>query len=335
MLPKNPLRASAVTGLTMLIVLAAACQKPTAPTAAAPTAGGATKATGDAREADPGPGVSLDADDAAKLGIATAVITKASWVPEATGYAVVLNHEGIAQAVADLETARAASKQSRAALERASSLAGGAGALSAEVHENAERQAGLDAAARDLAERRLTSVIGELPTSSPGDAATLAALASGRSKLVRVTFPLDAALPARPASLRLARIGAAANESGWTSAAPWPAPADATAPGRSFFAVLVARDVSEGEHLQAYAAVGAAIQGLRIPAAAIVQNAGEYWCYLQRAAGRYARVAVDVSRPLADGYFVTTGVEPDAKVVTAAAALLLARELNPGTDAGG
>ncbi len=103
----------------------------------------------------------------------------------------MLSHESIAQAVADLETAEGAAHLSQAALARAQKLAAGPGALGVDALETLEKQSSADRVALSLAQRKLTVVMGvRFPWK--GDAArhVLDALASGRSKWVRATFPL-------------------------------------------------------------------------------------------------------------------------------------------------
>jgi len=45
------------------------------------------------------------------------------------------------------------------------------------------------------------------------------------------------------------------------------------------------------------------------------------------------RKAVDTTRPLDDGYFVNEGIMAGDAIVVTAAGLLLARELNPSSEA--
>jgi hypothetical protein len=331
-----------VLGVTTALGGLVGCQK-AAVAPAAPASATTTGASADAadqgkdkdKDKDADISVSLSAEDATKLGVKSEALKTATWVPESGGYGLVVSHDGIAQALAELRSAQAATHQSRAALARIGQLSGGAGALSADVREAAERQSGIDAAALALAERRLSTVVGEHPTwpASSNDA-TLASLASGGAKLVRVTFLAGVVLPGKLASLRLTRVGAEAGEKSWPTRAPWPAPTDPAVPGRSFFALLSGSDLGEGEHVEAWAPVGPAERGLLVPSSALVQSAGKYWCYLESAVGKYQRMEVDTRRPLADGYVVTDGLSAGQHVVTEAAALLLARELNPSTEAG-
>ncbi len=286
-----------------------------------------------ARPQGPNTGVTLAPDESEKMGISTAPAKPASYTPEAAGFAVVVAHEGLAQAVADLVAARAAERQSGAALGRAQRLAGTPGAVPADAMEAAVRQAAVDREALLLAQRRLSAILGQKPPWKDTDDSMLDALGSGRIKLVRATFPLGALDGTAPTSLRLARINAVQSDRSWRSAALWDAPADASIPGRSFFALLKGSDAAEQERLLAWAPIGPPEAGVAIPATALIISDGKSWCYLETTLGHFVRREIDTNRPLGDGYFVNKGVASGDKVVTQSAGMLLARELNPGAAA--
>jgi hypothetical protein len=279
-------------------------------------------------------GVKLKPEEIEKAGIKTATLTASSHTPESTGYAVVITRETIAQALAELTSAAAVERQSRSALTRARSLAGTPGAMPIEVQETAERQAAVDHAAFVLAERRLSATYGQnAPWKENYTSPLLASLARGDTKLARVTFPLGALGSTVPARLRLTRIGATPGSKSIETLAVWNAPADATIPGRSFFAIVKGGDVSEGERLIAHAAVGTAENGVVVPYSATVISAGKYWAYVEQKPGLFVRTEIDPGMPTDDGYFVAAGIAPGAQIVTASAGLLLARETNPSTEA--
>ncbi len=301
----------------------------------APAKGGAAAADSKDKAAeDAGEGVALKTDEIEKMGIVTTAAAAATHTPETGGFGVVVAHETIAQAVADLATAIAVERQSRSAFARGQRLAGTPGAMPADTQEAAQRQLTVDAAALELTKRKLTSTFGQNPPwKDHYDSPELKALASGEIKLVRVTFPFGALGGTKPETLRLAQINAAPGTKSWHSNAVWSAPADATFPGKSFFALLKSADPGEGERLLAWAPVGEAESGAEVPAAAALISSGKYWCYVEEKPGVFVRTPLDTSMPTDAGYFVKEGVSPDDKVVTASAGELLARELNPSTAA--
>lgn len=344
--PRLPQAALKFAALCTAALLICACHKGAAPAAEAgdakPKAAAANsddkksdeKEAGDAKgaDADDAKGVTLTAEQVDKLGVVAKTPAEAEYRRETTGYGVIVGHETLAQAVAELTTAEATAQQSRAALARTKRLAGTPGAVSADVEETAARQAAVDEAALTLTNQKLASIVGMRPPWKPDDrSGVLRELAAGQIKLVRVTFPLGT-VSATPSSLRATHISGATPETGWKLTSVWEAPADATVPGRSFFALLKATDAGEGERLMVFAPVGAASKGVIVPTAAVVLSESHYWCYLEKDEGHFVRTPVDTERPTADGYFVTSGVEHDDKVVTAAAGLLLARETNSGAE---
>ena len=319
-------RSSLVICLGLALLSACHRSEPPAPASEEPVAQSAS--------AETEPGIALRPEEIEKIGIVTTPATTTTFASEAAGYGVVLPHDAIAQAVADVATAEAAAHQSRAALARVKNLADTPGAFSAETRETTERQAAADEAALTLAQRKLSATFGQSqPWQASKGAALLNEVANGQSKLIRATFPLGTLTGAVPQSLRIARPDPAGAGEGWKTSTVWAAPADATIPGRSLFAVLKDSDVGEGERLDVWAAVGASESGAVVPHAAVVISDGSYWCYVEKQPGKFTRIAIDASKPVAGGYFVKEGIAAGSPIVTAAAGLLLARETSPGTEA--
>jgi len=279
-------------------------------------------------------GVALKPEEIERAGIVLTPAAATLHAPETTGYAVVITREAIAQAVADLTSAAAVERQSRSALARGRGLAGTPGAMPIESQEAVERQAAVDHAALVLAERRLSATYGRnAPWQDNYQSPLLSSLASGETKLARVTFPLGALGVATPTTLRLTHLGETQGGKSFTATSLWSAPADANIPGRSFFAVLKGNDAGEGERLLAHAPVGAAAAGVVVPSSAVVISGGKYWVYVEQKPGLFVRTEIDTSMPTDDGYFVKGGIAAGAKIVTASAGLLLAHEMNPSTEA--
>lgn len=291
----------------------------------------APAAVEDAEEAE---GVSLKPEEIQRMGIVTTEAKSLTHSPEATGFAVVLSHDSIATAMADLDTAAATERQSRAALERTRRLAGTAGAMPADTLEGLERQAAVDQVAFQLSHRKLSALLGQDPPwKNQTDDARLRALATGDAKLVRINFPLGAMGGSVPGTLRLAHINASQGGRSIEAHSVWVAPADAAVPGRSFFAYTKSRELVEGEHLLAWVSIGEPQAGVWVPQSAAIINAGKYWCYVEEKPGQFVRAELDPGATANEGYFVKDGIEAGAKIVTVAAGQLLAREINPSTAA--
>jgi len=303
------------------------CHKAPAEPAAAPAA-----AEADAKDQEE-QGVVLKPEEVEAMGIETVAAQAIQNAPEVQGFGVVMAHETIATAVAEVRTAIAAEHQSHATLERTHRLAGTPGALPAETQETAERQAIADQAALELARQKLSSSFGlNPPWKSSDNSAELRSLAGGAAKLIHITFPLGLLGDTDPGHIRLTRIDGARGGRSWESKVVWHAPADASVPGRSYFAILKSGDVGEGDHLLAYTPVGDTQSGVLVPASAAVISNGKFYCYVEEKDGTFVREELDPGRATAAGYFVKEGITAGAKIVTHAAGQLLARETNPGKE---
>ena len=326
----TPLRAAAAAVCAGLLLVA--CQR-AAPEKATATAGDAKPAASAEAKETAAEGVTLTAEQVEKMGVETAPVEATEYAEEAAGFGVVLSHDTIAQAAAELATARATVNFSRSSLARAQKLAGTPGAVSADALDAAAQKAAVDAAALTLAAQKMSSTLGLSPPWKDGqDDPTLRGLATGTVKLVRATFPLGAGLVGTPKRLRAAPLGTAERGTDWTLHSVWNAPADVTVPGRSFFALLTSADAGEGERLQVWAPIGKSVAGFEVPASAAVLNEGKYWCYLEVKPGLYHRVEFDTSKPSAGGYFVIDGIEAGSKVVTTGAGQLLAKETGSSAE---
>jgi hypothetical protein len=321
----------------LCVALAALCACHKSPPEAAVSADGKSAGAAPAsasKHKDAGEGVSLTPEQIEKIGLQTAALKTVDYAEETAGYGTVIPHEAIAQAVADLRTAQAAEKQSGAARARTQRLSGTPGAMSADVEEANARQVAVDTAALNLARQKLSASFGQKPPwSDGGNPALLQALADGSQQLVRVTFPLGALPGAVPKTLSASRLGAGEGTKRWKLSSIWPAPADATVPGRSFFSILRAGELGEGERIIAWTPIGVPQPGVLVPAEAAVISDGKYWCYIEAKPGTFVRTEIDTAKPFENGYVATEGVKAGDKVVTRGASLLLAQESNSGAVA--
>jgi hypothetical protein len=300
----------------------------------APAAGPATEAAAPPAD-DAAPSVVLKPEEVTSMGLTVSTVSAASHASEVMGFGVVSAHEPLAQAYAEVVSTAATARQSEAALARAQRLAGTEGAMSSDALELAQRQAAVDRAAAVLARQRLTGGFGQSPPwANDINGATLRALATGTSKLVRVTFPLGTLDEGgTPGAVRLTRINHSRSTRSWDAKSLWRAPADAAMPGNSFFSIVRDAALPEGERLIAWAAVGVTEPGVLIPASAAVIRDDRYWCYIERKPGSFVRTELDTAVTVNGAYFVRTGIAPGDRVVTAAAGLLLARESGPAAAA--
>jgi hypothetical protein len=66
--------------------------------------------------------------------------------------------------------------------------------------------------------------------------------------------------------------------------------------------------------------------GWLVPRSAVVWWQGKAWCYVEESPGKFTRRTVATSNPIPNGWFVTEGIDPDARVVTVGAQTLFSEE---------
>ncbi len=81
-------------------------------------------------------------------------------------------------------------------------------------------------------------------------------------------------------------------------------------------------------------ASGRSLKGVIIPEAAVVHYAGRAWAYLKSGDDKFVRKEVRLDFPVEHGWFVTSGIDPGARVVVEGAQLLLSEELKSQIQVG-
>jgi hypothetical protein len=81
-----------------------------------------------------------------------------------------------------------------------------------------------------------------------------------------------------------------------------------------------------GINLAVFLPSGPQQNGWLVPSGAVVWWQGKAWCYAEESPGKFTRRAVATSNPIANGWFVTEGIDPNARVVTVGAQTLLSEE---------
>jgi hypothetical protein len=81
-----------------------------------------------------------------------------------------------------------------------------------------------------------------------------------------------------------------------------------------------------GINLAVFLPSGPERNGWIVPSSAVVWWQGKAWCYVEESPGKFTRKAVATSNPVANGWFVTEGIDSDARIVTIGAQTLLSEE---------
>lgn len=153
----------------------------------------------------------------------------------------------------------------------------------------------------------------------------LARLLNGAEALLLVTLRLADAAPQRMEALEFSPAGSKDKP---RRAQPVSAAtrADPGLPGATWFYRTPAAGLRAGERIAGRLPTGAdAEEGVLVPAAAVVWHAGKAWVYVQEAADRFERRAIEAATAVGTDWF-ETGLEAGDRVVVSGAQLLLSEE---------
>jgi hypothetical protein len=285
------------------------------------------------------PVITLDDDTQERSGIETEVLPSTPHPEELRAYGMVLDvarltelSNNYANAKAQVQTAQAKLAMSKPAYERAEKLFNETHVVSQAQLQAAEAAFGTDKASLVAAEaqvRTLTatayqewgSVLGKsLVEESP----TIKALIERQSFLVQITLPPGVILSVPPATASIEIGKTARGEITFVSPATR---IDPRIQGASFFYSAAAESgVLPGMNVLAFLPSGKSIDGVGLPASAIVWWQGRAWVYRRTGKETFTRVAIATDLPAEGGGYVAKDVAKDAEIVTHGAQLLLSEE---------
>lgn len=281
----------------------------------------------------------LDEATQSHSGLRTEALATMTRRAEATAYGNVLDLQPLIDlrlrhdaAQADVVAARATATMSRAELERDRALYEEQRGVSLKVYQAAQAgdrtdQAKADAAALNLRdiEASAQQQFGNTVASWAFDprSSAFARLLAHDDVLVRVTLRpvFGARAPLRRIDVQASGHDRSPGE--WVSAA---AQADPGMAGSSFL-YRVPSPLPAGTPVVAYLPISAeARKGVFVPSSAVVWYAGQPWVYVQDPPARFQRRPLGQAIEADGGYFVTEGLQPEERVVTRGAGLLLSQE---------
>ncbi len=143
--------------------------------------------------------------------------------------------------------------------------------------------------------------------------------------LIQLTLPPGTGLPSPPATACLPGPAGCAATARLVSSAPR---TDPRVQGPSFFFVASAAEsgLQPGMNLTAFLPVGQEVQGMVIPAAAVVWLGGKTWVFIEKTPGNFVRREIPAASPVAGGWFVPKEQVPGPRIVTTGAQYLLSEE---------
>jgi hypothetical protein len=285
------------------------------------------------------PVIRIDAPTLERSGIETTRLPSAPYVDQVRAYGMVLDAARLtdlsnnhANAEAQLRTAQAKITFSKAAFERAQKLYDNERSVSLALLQSAEAtfradEAGVGAAESQVRTLSATAyqewgpVLGKsLVERSP----TVARLIERQDFLLQVTLPPGVMVPGPPAAAAIENPRKA--RSGITFVSP-ATRTDARIQGLSFFYLAPAESgVLPGMNVLAFLSSGDGVDGVAVPAEALVWWQDRAWIYRRIEPETFARTQIATDQPTAVGGYVDKNLGNDAEIVTRGAQLLLSEE---------
>lgn len=285
------------------------------------------------------PVITLNAETQQRSGIEIAALPSTPHPEELRAYGMVLDvarltelSNNYANVKAQVQTAQAKLAMSKPAFDRAQKLFNETHVVSQAQLQAAEAAFGIDQASLVAAEaqvRTLTatayqewgSVLGKsLVDESP----RIKALIERQNFLLQITLPPGVILSIPPATASIEIGKAARGEITFVSPATR---IDPKIQGVSFFYAAAAEtDVLPGMNVLAFLPSGQSIEGVAVPASAIVWWQGRAWVYRRTGEETFTRVAIATDLPAPGGGYIANDVAKDAEIVTHGAQLLLSEE---------
>jgi hypothetical protein len=271
--------------------------------------------------------VSLDEKTQKLIGLETSALTAATLNPEIKGYGRVLDPSPLVGLLSSLSSARAMLEASAKEYQRVKALFSQGENASARALETAEAAMKRDQIALNTAEAQFASTWGKAITGQPDLAGFVQSLSAYESVLVRLDLPAGELVQETPTGGRLVLPGA--REPIEARLLGRAASTDPQVQGEGFLLVATntAARLASGLAITGFLQLpGEALRGVLVPETALVRAAERAWVYVQTNATTFVRRDIGLEHPMADGWFVATGLSPNDRVVTTGAQTLLSEE---------
>ena len=292
------------------------------------------------------PVIRLDAETQQRSGIETGVLSSTPHPEQLRAYGMVLDvarltelSNSYANARAQVQTAQAKLAMSKPAYDRAQKLFNDTHVVSQAQVQAAEAAFGTDQASLVAAEAQVRTFAATayqewgaiLGKSLIDESPMIKSLIERQTFLLQITLPPGVVLSAPPAT---ASIKVGDNRQPITFVSP-ATRIDPRIQGVSFFyTVAAASGVLPGMNVLAFLPSGKSLEGVAVPASAVVWWQGRAWIYRRTGASSFTRMAIATDMPAADGGYIANNVAKEAEVVTQGAQLLLSEEFRAQIQVG-
>lgn len=272
--------------------------------------------------------VKLDSAKQTSAGIVVGSPVARELPREVKGYGRVLDPTPLMISLVDLDSAGAALEASKKEYERVKALFARDQNASARTLDSAEAALKRDQAQFEGARAKVISTWGQ-PLIDRKDFRTLAqSLLNHESVLVRVDLPISEALFSPPAGARLVSL-ASEERSAEAEFIGFATAADPQVQGQGLLFLLRENPLGLRPDM---AVIGylktskESVRGLVVPRGAVLRSDEQTWVFVQQDETTFRRKPVELERPVEDGWFIATGLEPSDRIVTGGAQVLLSEQ---------
>ena len=271
----------------------------------------------------------LDAETQQRLGLKMEAPASTRWQPEVKGFGRVMDPATLSAAVADLESARSAAEATGKEYDRMKTLAA-QNNVSIRALESVGATATHDELAFRSALRKFALDWGQALADGNDRERILSEVVSGQTALVRVDLPPGETLPSPPAT---ARIVALTDETKPVDGALCSALVGVNPQTQSQVFFFLVKDplLTPGAAVTGFLKVsGEPVDGVVVPADAVLRYEGKGWVYVQTGTNDFARSEIPLDRPADNGWFVSGGLTATNRIVVSGAQTVLSAELSGG-----
>jgi hypothetical protein len=288
-----------------------------------------------------------------RSGIETTRLAPAPFADQVRAYGMVLDPARItdlsnayANAEAQLRTAQAKAAFSKAAFERAQKLYDNERSVSQALLQSSEAAFRTDEASVGAAESQVRTLAATthqewgpvLGKSLVERSSTVIRLIERQDFLLQVTLPPGMPAPKTVAAATIERPGRGKRPETSRVAIALVSPAtrtDARIQGVSFFYLASAESgVLPGMNVLAFLSTGAAIEGVAVPAEALVWWQDRPWAYRRTEPETFVRTQIATDQPTPAGGYIDPSLSKEVEIVTRGAQLLLSEEFRAQIQVG-
>ena len=262
------------------------------------------------------------------VGLKVETLTSAQLPREVKGYGRVIDSTPLAGLVNELTSAQAVFAASSNDYARLKTLSAQNNA-SVRALQAAEAASVRDQAQYESARLKLLSSWGSAVTRQEDLATFIRSLSSLESVLVRIDLPAGEWLKVPPLAARMSSLRDELTFAVADFFAPVPT-TDPQAQSQGFFFLVKTNSLHFVPEMAVTAYLqmtGEPLTGVLVPESAIVRYQEKSWLYVQTDSTTFTRKQAALKNPGPNGWLITEGVEPNARLVIGGAQILLSEEL--------